>query len=93
MGEDAIIPTPQAQQAIASAARLRETKFICGAAAKLFRRYCYEEEFREAAPRQCDGGVRQQSDSLRSLLIENCKGLKQADRNRKTQLKLGGKQL
>ena len=33
------------------------------------RRYCHEKEFHEAAPRQCDAGVRQQSDSLWSLLI------------------------
>ena len=32
------------------------------------RRYCYEEEFRKAAPRQCDEGVRQQSDSGKSHL-------------------------
>ena len=28
------------------------------------RRYCYEEDFHEAAPRQCDGGTRKVPDSL-----------------------------
>ena len=59
MEQDAIIPTPQAQQATALNCRIEEENFqMRFVRPTYFRRYCYEEDFHEAAPRQCDGGVR-----------------------------------
>ena len=41
-----------------------QRKFTYGFPFPILRRYCYEEDFCEAAPRQRDGVVWQQSDSL-----------------------------
>ena len=66
---DAIILTQRRQAASKPVASFIHKLFICGLSAPYLRRYCYEEDFCKAAPRQRDEGVWQQSDSLWSLLI------------------------
>ena len=74
--ESGAIIRPSWGEAMHASLRIQERKNTRHSRFNMFRRYCYEEDFRNSAPRQCDAGVRNHSNSRRSLLMNSPTGAK-----------------